>query len=120
MLDFSINELEGTLVIRLHGQVLEVDFLRLTPTVDAYLERHKRLLGVMVISKDWPGWDDFGAFASHMVFLRDHHQKISRIALVTDSVVGDLVPLLASHFLDSEIRHFSFAEESAAKKWLTG
>jgi hypothetical protein len=28
--------------------------LLLTPKVDAFLQRHKRLLGVMVISKDWP------------------------------------------------------------------
>ena len=40
MLDFRINELEETLVIRPQGEVSEADFLRLTPTVDAYLERH--------------------------------------------------------------------------------
>lgn len=120
MLDFHINEFEGILVIRPHGELSEVDFLTLTPKVDAYLERHKRLLGVMVISKDWPGWEDFGALVTHMVFLHDHHQRISRIALVTDSVVGDVIPLLAGHFLHSEIRHFAFAHEVDAKTWLVG
>lgn len=120
MLDFHINEFEGILVIRPHGELSEADFLLLTPKVNAYLERHKRLLGVMVISKDWPGWEDFGALVTHMVFLHDHHQRISRIALVTDSVVGDVIPLLAGHFLDSEIRHFAFAHEVDAKAWLVG
>lgn len=120
MLDFKIHELEATLTIWPHGELSEADFLLLTPKVDAFLQRHKRLLGVMVISKDWPGWEDFGALATHMVFLHDHHEKISRIALVTDSLVGDLIPLLAGHFLDSEIRHFAFDDEPLARSWLSG
>ena len=120
MLDYTLSPYESLLTIRLHSAVSEVDVLLLIPKVDKYLEHHKRLAGVMLISKDWAGCDSFAALRATMAFLRDHHHRIWRMALVTDSVLADLIPIFASRFLDTTIRHFPHDEEPAAKIWLVG
>jgi hypothetical protein len=120
MLDYTLSPYESTLTIRLHSAVSEADVLLLIPKVDAYLERHKRLAGVMLISKDWAGWDSFAALRTTIIFLRDHHHRISRMALVTDSVLADIIPIFASRFVDTVIRHFPYNEVPAAKIWLVG
>ena len=76
MMDYDINQYESTLAIRLHHAVSEADVLLLVPKVDDYLARHKRLAGVMLISRDWAGWESFAALRATLTFLSDHHQKI--------------------------------------------
>ena len=120
MFDYNISQYESMLTIRLHNSVSEADILLLSPKVDEYLEHHKRLAGVMLISKDWAGWDSFAALRATMTFLRGHHHKISRIALVTNSVLADLIPIFAARFVNTTIRHFRYEDEANAKIWLTG
>ena len=91
MFDYNISPYESMLTIRLHNAVTEADILLLIPKVDEYLEHHKRLAGIMLISKDWAGWESFAALRATMTFLSGHHNKISRIALVTNSVLADLM-----------------------------
>lgn len=120
MLEFKLDEFEGILRLHPHGELTETDFVLLTRKVDSYLEHHKKLLGVLVVSQDFPGWESFGAMIEHASFVYSHHQKISRVALVTDSVIADIVPLIANHFLDAEIRDFDFAQERDALAWIRG
>jgi hypothetical protein len=42
------------------------------------------------------------------------------MALVTDSVLADLIPIFASRFVDTVMRHFPYEEEPAAKILLVG
>lgn len=44
----------------------------------------------------------FAALSSHLKFVKDHHKKIARIVLVTDSVLGNFAELIASHFVQAE------------------
>ena len=120
MLDYDINQYESTLTIRLHHAVSEADVLLLVPKVDDYLAHHKRLAGVMLISRDWAGWESFSALRATLTFLRDHHQRISRMALVTDSLLADLIPIFAARFVNTTIGHFPYNEEANAKIWLVG
>ena len=120
MLDYDINQYESTLTIRLHHAVSEADVLLLVPKVDDYLAHHKRLAGVMLISRDWVGWESFAALRATLTFLRDHHQKISLMALVTDSLLADHIPIFAARFVNTTIRHFPYNEEANAKIWLVG
>ena len=56
--------------------------------------------------------------AAHFRFVRDHHKRIRKIGLVTDSALGNVAERLASHFVSAEIRHFSAGELEAAKQWV--
>jgi hypothetical protein len=53
-----------------------------------------------------------------MHFVREHHRKIERVAIVTDSHVADIAQALGKHFTSAEVRHFPFLDEAKAMDWL--
>ncbi|MEO8615038.1 MAG: STAS/SEC14 domain-containing protein [Luteolibacter sp.] len=118
MLTYQILEDDNVVIIEPMGPLSKEDFLDLTAAVDAHLERTKTLKGILVHAKEFPGWEDFSGFASHLRFVRDHHQKIAKIAVASDSVLAEIAPKLASHFVNAEVRGFSYEEKEAALEWL--
>ena len=118
MLNFSIMQAEGILLLRPSAALSKEDFGGLSADVDAYLSQHARLHGVMIQAKTFPGWENFGGFTAHMHFVREHHKQVERIALVTDSPLVGMAELLGKHFTSGEVRHFPFAEDARALEWL--
>ena len=118
MLDYSIMPQEGILVVKPKGPLSKEDFSGLAAAADSYLSDHDKLHGVMVQAKGFPGWENFGGFAAHMHFVRDHHRKVERVAIVTDSPVAGVAESLGKHFTSAEVRHFSFPDEDKAMQWL--
>ncbi len=118
MLDYAILQPEGILVLKPHAPLGKEDFIRLGAVVDAYLADHATLHGVMVQSPGFPGWEDFGGLMAHIQFVRGHHQKVERVAIVTDSLFANIAESLGAHFTSAEIKQFPFAEEGKALDWL--
>lgn len=118
MLDYSIKKPEGILVLKPQGPLSKEDFGGLSTAVDSYLMDHAKLHGVMVQTKGFPGWENFGAFTAHMHFVRGHHTKVERIAIVTDSMVAGMAESLGKHFMSADVRHFPFPDGAQALQWL--
>ena len=55
-----------------------------------------------------------------MTFVRDHHRKIERVAVVTDSAILAFAPKIAEHFAHPEIKAFRSHERANALAWLQG
>ncbi len=96
------------------------DFKSLARDVDPYIERKGELAGLLIEAAAFPGWRDFGALISHLRFVRDHHRKIRRIAVVSDSAVLTIAPRLAEHFVAAQVKHFTQRDRQAALDWLRG
>lgn len=118
MLDYSIMKPEGILVLKPNDALSKEDFGGLSAAVDAYLSDHASLKGVLVHTKGFPGWENFGGFTAHMHFVREHHRKVARVAIVTDSWFAGVAESLGSHFISAEIRHFPFSDDAKALDWL--
>ena len=118
MLKHHIMEAEGIVVVEPTEALSEDDFKGLATSVDAYLEQHDTINGLLIHAERFPGWDAFAGFTAHMKFVRDHHQKIERVALATDSPLGALAQALVKHFVSAEVRHFAYAEYDEALGWL--
>ncbi|MHC4941270.1 MAG: SpoIIAA family protein [Planctomycetota bacterium] len=118
MLGFTLNE-NGVLIIRPDGKLTKEDFARLTEAADGYIEEFGELKGLMIDAKSFPGWENFEGFASHLRFVREHHERIARVAVVTDSTVATFAPKIANHFAAAEIRAFPHGERDAALSWLS-
>lgn len=119
MLNYDLRFDDGILVLKPEGPLEAADFSRLARQVDAYLGRKETLRGVLVEARAFPGWQDFGALVAHLKFIREHHRKIEKIAIVTDGGVAAVIPHIANHFVHAEIKHFGLAEQSAAWCWLS-
>ena len=118
MIEHTLDTAHSILYVRPKSSLEEDDFVQLAKTVDPYIEETGDLAGLIIETPSFPGWKSLGAMATHFRFVRDHHKHIKKIALVTDSALGDLGEHLASHFVSAEIRHFSAGELEAAKQWI--
>ena len=118
MLNHELRQDDGVLVLHPEGPLEAADFTTLASHVDAYLERHGTLRGVLIRAKSFPGWKDFGALLAHLKFVREHHQRIEKIAVVADGAFANIMPNIASHFVHAQVQHFDLTREDAAWDWL--
>jgi len=119
MLEYSVMRPEGILVLKPHSPLTREDFAGLNGLVDAYLADHDKLNGVLIQSKEFPGWENFNGFTAHMHFVRDNHKKVERIAIVTDSPAASLAETIGNHFTSAEVKRFPYPDETQAMEWLT-
>ena len=119
MLNYELRYDDGILMLKPEGPLEAQDFEALASNVDAYLDGHGTLRGVMIQAHEFPGWKDFGALVAHLKFVRLHHRKIEKVAVVSDSSVATVIPHIANHFIHAQIKHFEAAQQSAAWSWLT-
>jgi hypothetical protein len=120
MLEHTLDTANGILHLRPKGALQESDFAELTSVVDPYLEAQGNLKGVVIEAPGFPGWDSLGAMAAHFRFLRDHHKRIKKIAIVTDTKLADVAEKLGSQFVSAEIRHFAAGQAAEAESWILG
>ena len=118
MLDYSIMKPEGILILKPNAPLNKDDFEGLSAVVDSYLSDHAKLHGVLIHTRGFPGWENFSGFTAHLHFVREHHKKIERVAIVTNSQIAGIAESLGTHFTSAEIRHFPFSDNVKALEWL--
>src|SRR3954465_2473087 len=120
MLEHDLDTARGILHLRPKGALEKEDFARLARTVDPFIESRGELAGIIVDAPGFPGWDSFGAMAAHFRFVRDHHKRVRKIAVVTDAPMGNVAEKLASHFVAATVKHFKAGDAKAAEQWILG
>ena len=118
MIDFDLDTAHSIVVVRPQSRLEKDDFVKLAKAVDPQIEATGDLAGVIIDAPSFPGWDDFGSMVSHFRFVRDHQRHVHKVAVVTDSALGDVAEHLASHFVSAEIKHFPGGETEAARQWV--
>lgn len=120
MIELELDAADSILRVRPDTPLDKADFAELAEMVDPVIEQGGELAGLIIDAPHFPGWDSFGALVSHIRFIRDHHRHVTKIAVVTDSHVGDLAQHLGSHFVAAEIRHFPAGQTEQAQDWIRG
>ena len=92
MLNYDLRQDDGILVLHPEGPLEAADFTSLAGNVNAYLEGHGKLHGVLIHTKSFPGWKDFGALLAHLKFVKMHHQRIGKVAIVADGAFATIMP----------------------------
>ena len=118
MITHQLMREQGILVVTPEGPLESTDFERLAQEIDPYIEEKGMLNGLMIYTEKFPGWDDFAALVSHLRFVKNHHQKIKKVAAVTDAGFVSIVPRVANHFVQADIRHFDYPDKESALDWL--
>jgi hypothetical protein len=120
MVEHELLRTDGILIVRPKGRLEAADFEKLAQEIDPYIEANGTLNGLMLDAESFPGWQDFAALIAHFKFVRDHHRKIQKVAVVSDSSFLSVAPRFASHFVQADVRHFSHAQREEALSWLRG
>jgi hypothetical protein len=53
---------------------------------------------------------------AHLRFVKNHHSKIDKVAVVADGVIARVLPNVSSHFVNAQLQHFD--EDDTALSWL--
>ncbi len=117
-LEVTLDEAKQILVLEPHGTLTKDDFKYLASIVDPYLAKEGELKGLMIRTKNFPGWDSFAAMREHVAFVKKHHKKIDKLALVTDSSLVEVFQTIAGDFVHPNIKEFNYDEVADAFAWL--
>ncbi len=119
MIDFDLDTEHSILQVRPESSLQVTDFEYLAKAVDPQIQANGDLAGLIINAEKFPGWDSFGAMVKHFRFVKDHQNHIKKVALVTDSHVGDVAEHLAAHFVSAKVRHFPGGHVEQARQWIT-
>lgn len=118
MIEHELDTAHSILLVRPTSALDKNDFVELAKAVDPQIEAGGDLAGLIINAPTFPGWDSFGAMVTHFRFVRDHQKHIKKVAVVTDSHLGDVAEHLASHFVSAKIRHFAGEQIEQARQWI--
>jgi len=118
MIYHFLREQEQLLIIEPGDAITEKGLSAIIHQVDAYLSSGTRLKGVLIHSQKAPAWKSLGAMIEHLLFADEHHRLIPKVALVTDNILGIAAAQIGDHFLNAEIRQFTYDEYESAESWL--
>jgi len=118
MIEYDLDTAHSILLVRPESALSKDDFVQLAKAVDPQIEASGDLVGLIINARAFPGWDSFGTMVTHFRFVRDHQKHIKKVAVVTDSHLGDIAEHLASHFVSAKIRHFPAGQIEQARQWI--
>jgi len=118
MLEISLDDQSKIAILQPNGALSQDDFKEVTKVINPFIEKVGKVNGVIIYTESFPGWDSFMGLLEHFKFIKEHHKKISHVAFVTDSVVGEFAQDIGNHFVSAEVKNFSFNELEDAKRWI--
>ncbi|MBD3790517.1 MAG: STAS/SEC14 domain-containing protein [Campylobacterales bacterium] len=118
MFHIYFDENYGVALIEPHDALSTDDFQLVGDIIDPYIEKYGKLNGLIIAVKSFPGWDSWNALVEHFNFVKHHRDRVKYVAVVTDSIIGEIAEHIASHFVNATIRRFEFDQLDAAKKWI--
>ena len=118
MLSIELDNETGIAIVKPEGALAENDFDAIAAVIDPYLDKYGELAGLIIYTQAFPGWETFGSFVEHFKFVKQHHRKLSHVALVTDSEIANVAEKIAGHFVSAKVKHFPYDELVQAKNWV--
>ncbi len=118
MLKHTLLSDEGILILEPSEALESADFEAVIHDMDPYLAEHDSLAGLMIFAKVFPGWLNLEAAISHLQLIENYHQKIERLAIVSDNGLLTALPHFAATLVHPDVRHFSESEYEDALQWL--
>jgi hypothetical protein len=118
MLNHKLLSPEGILIIEPADPLAAADFEGLAHEIDPYIAEHGNLPGLMLHAEAFPGWVNLEAALAHMRFIENHHQKIQRLAVVSDSSLLTELSRIVAHLVHVEVKHFPESAYEDALRWL--
>ena len=118
MIHFELLRDREIFVITPEGPLEEADFDRLAQRRSIHSLRRGEIARRYGQCEVIPRLGELWSLVSHLKFVADHHRKIERIAAVSDSGFLKIMPRIADHFVQAEIKHFDLAQKDQALAWL--
>ena len=94
------------------------DFQQLAPTIDCFIKQ-QGTIRLLVDASNFGGWKNIAAFERHIGFVKGHHRKVERIAVMTGHKWHHWVIGTIRLFVHHEVRVYDKGEQNEALRWIT-
>ena len=94
-------------------------FQQITPEVDSFISQHAKIR-LLIDIYGFNGWYNFAALLKHIQFIKDHHQKVERIAVVGARSWQHWVIGVVRMILRPEVRAYDRSQQAEALRWIVG
>jgi hypothetical protein len=118
MLRHQLLSPEGIPILEPAAPLEAADFVAVAREVDPYIAEHGKLTGLLLHAKAFPGWENLEAFLAHMRFIESHHQKVEKLAVVSDSPLLTEISKIIGHLVHPEVKHFAESGYEDALQWI--
>lgn len=99
------------------GEITDEEYTRMVSELRDAIAMHDSIRLLLRV-KDISPKSVFSGFEERYDFITKHADDVERIALVTDSIAGDLFSLTSGMLSDIEVESFDREEEDKAWAWL--
>lgn len=110
----------GVLLVQPVGPLRATDFDLIALAVDPWSGSRGTLRGLVVQTREFPGWENVAGFVRHVQVARGHRDSVRRVALATDLHLPDLKPQLTHQLIRAELRRFGQYDLGTAIAWAAG
>ncbi|MCF6226095.1 MAG: STAS/SEC14 domain-containing protein [Xanthomonadales bacterium] len=117
MLNIELIEDQSIAILSPDNKLDKEDFIQAGKLIDPFIQQNGHLNGLVIHTQKFPGWEDISALIAHFRFVHDHHKKIHRVALVSDSALLQYLKYFTKHFVAAEIKEFDYSELQRASDW---
>jgi len=118
MIDLSIDEKTKIVTFNPKSAITVEDIEEAAKKVDPFIEANGDLAGLLIVAEDFPSWDGFNAFLSHLKFVNDHQSHVKKVAYVTNNRLLEFAPKIAEHFVSAKVKSFNFSDKDKAVDWI--
>ena len=115
----KVTLIDNYCLIEPQGPLTHDDFSTIANCIDPIIERNGRVDGLTIKTRRFPGWESLADIIDHFRFVRDHHRAIGHVALVTDTALAQVFPVIARHFVSADVRQFDFDDYDKAVNWIS-
>ena len=95
------------------------DFIHIAPQVDSLILQHGQIR-LLIDASACNGWENISAFENHARFIKNHQQKVERIAVIVGHEWQHWLIGAVRMFVHPEVRAYDKSKANEAQKWLVG
>jgi energy-converting hydrogenase Eha subunit G len=95
------------------------DFPKIAPQVDSVIRQYGKVR-LLIDASGFKGWENIAAFDNHAKFVKNHQQKVERIAVIAGHDWQHWLIGAVRIFLHPEVRAYDKSHENEALQWIVG
>ena len=103
--------------LALKGTIRSNDFDRIEEHVDGLIAKYGQIR-LLLDASEFEGWQDVDAAKTHFLFVKQHHTRVERIAVLGNHQWQHWLASAIGVFLHPEVKCFEPDEKRSALKWL--
>jgi hypothetical protein len=95
------------------------DFRKIAPQVDSIISQFGKIR-LLIDASQFSGWENIAAFENHAGFVKNHHNRVERIAVVVAHDWQHWLIGTVRIFVHPEVRAYDEGHEREALQWIGG